>query len=168
TLGTTRRGTRTGRRHCCSTAVLQPPEQYTAWIYLMSEDREGWANPTAKAGGLRPRISISRGMLVRMLCRLGGRCFGWVVWGGPACPPPLSGIGRAAARQRHVTGEARRTRGRSTGGRRATVNRERRLVDVHEARARRRCSARQVSRSSGVGGIGSPRFLSASMVARSQ
>ncbi|WP_227480994.1 hypothetical protein [Thermobifida fusca] len=24
----------------------------------MSEDREGWANPTAEAGGLRPRISI--------------------------------------------------------------------------------------------------------------
>src|SRR5690606_17134387 len=49
----------TGRRHCCSTAVLQPPEQYTAWIYLISEDREGWANPTAEAGGLRPRISIN-------------------------------------------------------------------------------------------------------------
>ncbi|WP_227480910.1 hypothetical protein [Thermobifida fusca] len=25
----------------------------------MSEDREGWANPTAEAGGLRPRISIN-------------------------------------------------------------------------------------------------------------
>lgn len=33
----------------------------------MSEDREGWANPTAEAGGLRPRISITTAEVADLL-----------------------------------------------------------------------------------------------------